>query len=123
MKHPITVYLIILILIYLGLYSCWGVFERWDDISPIDIVVASVSLTAAIGLYFLKNWAKYLIYIISISTLCISVVFMYGFIEMVLPHTTNTQEKTLPLIKLVLIILLCLCSSLFVRNYLDTKLK
>lgn len=119
MKHPIIIYLVILIVLYLGLNGYWAVLETLkseNSIDPFSLVFASLSLIAAIALYLRKNWSKYLIYSIALLTSGTWLLAIYVVAQNGWPYAT-IQETIISLIPGFLLLTICICGSIVVHKY------
>ena len=119
MKHSIAIYLIILILLYLGINGCWAIYEIWKNenaIDPFSSIYALLSMFAAISLFLRKSWSKYLIYLVALLTsgtwlLAILVIFKDGW-----PYST-VKESVTSLIPGFLLLTVCICGPIVVYKY------
>jgi len=119
MKHPIIIYLVILIVLYLGLNGYWAVLETLkseNSIDPFSLVFASLSLIATIALYLRKNWSKYLIYSIALLTSGTWLLAIYVVAQNGWPYAT-IQETIISLIPGFLLLPICICGSIVVHKY------
>ncbi len=128
MKHPIIIYLIIIILLYLGVNGYLALYEIWkseNTIDPFSFVFASLSIFGAISLYFRKNWSKYFIYLVALLTTGTWLLSIWVVVQNGWPYST-VQESIISLIPGFLLLTVCICGSIVVHKYLkgsilDTK--
>lgn len=128
-KRPLSIYVILLVLISLAVYSAYNAFLinlRFGGRFGADIFyysLAFIFFITAISLYLNKTWSKFLIYFFSILYVIFWSFTSFIFVQEMLKYNNNMLQICISLIPESLLLFACIGSCFVVTKYFNTLSK